>query len=145
FGVGSGDLARAVERVSGSPAVELVGVHVHIGSQVFVADFFQQAIDVIAPWVRDLHLPELSIGGGLGVPYVAGERAPSITEWGTTVIDACRAAGITGRISAEPGRAVAAQAALTLYRVGTVKEIPGVRTYVSVDGGMSDNPRPVLY
>ncbi|HEX6237835.1 MAG TPA: diaminopimelate decarboxylase [Acidimicrobiales bacterium] len=145
FGVDSGDLARAVERAVASPAVELVGAHVHIGSQVFVADFFHQAIEVIAPWVRGLDLPELSIGGGLGVPYVIGEEAPSITEWGHTVIDACRAAGITGRISAEPGRAIAAQAAITVYTVGTVKDVPGVRSYVSVDGGMSDNPRPVLY
>ncbi|MFP3900283.1 MAG: diaminopimelate decarboxylase [Acidimicrobiia bacterium] len=145
FGVDSGDLARAVERAMASPAVELLGAHVHIGSQVFVADFFHQAIEVIAPWVRGLDLPELSIGGGLGVPYVTGEGAPSITDWGQTVIDACRAAGITGRVSAEPGRAIAAQAAITVYTVGTVKDVPGVRSYVSVDGGMSDNPRPVLY
>ena len=92
-----------------------------------------------------LDLPELSIGGGLGVAYVEGEDAPSITEWGTAVVDACRDAGITARVLAEPGRSIVAQAALTLYTVGTVKEVPGVRTYVSVDGGMSDNPRPVLY
>jgi diaminopimelate decarboxylase len=145
FGVASGDLAKAVDRAAGSPAVDLVGVHAHIGSQVFVADFFHQAIDVIAPWVRDLDLPELSIGGGLGVPYVEGESAPSIAEWGRTVLESCRAAGITSRVVAEPGRAIAAQAALTVYTVGTIKEVPGVRTYVSVDGGMSDNPRPVLY
>ncbi|MGH9230903.1 MAG: diaminopimelate decarboxylase [Acidimicrobiales bacterium] len=145
FGVASDDLAKAVERALGSPAVELVGVHAHIGSQVFVADFFHQAIEVIAPWVRDLDLPELSIGGGLGVPYVVGEDAPSITEWGRTVLDACRGAGIRSRVTAEPGRAIAARAAVTLYTVGTIKDIPGVRTYVGVDGGMSDNPRPVLY
>jgi diaminopimelate decarboxylase len=145
FGVASGDLAKAVERAAGSPAVELVGVHTHIGSQVFVADFFHQAIEVIAPWVRDLDLPELSIGGGLGVPYVVGEDAPSITDWGRTVIDACRKAGIRSRVTAEPGRAIAGRAAITLYTVGTVKDVPGVRTYVAVDGGMSDNPRPVLY
>jgi diaminopimelate decarboxylase len=145
FGVASGDLAKAVERAQGSPAVELVGVHAHIGSQVFVADFFHQAIEVIAPWVRELGLPELSIGGGLGVPYVEGEEAPSITEWGRTIRESCRAAGITARVSAEPGRAIVAQAAVTLYTVGTIKEVPDVRTYVSVDGGMSDNPRPVLY
>ena len=145
FGVASGDLAKAVERAAGSPAVELVGVHTHIGSQVFVADFFHQAIEVIAPWVRELDLPELSIGGGLGVPYVVGEDAPSITDWGCTVMDACRNAGIRSRVTAEPGRAIAARAAITLYTVGTVKDIPGVRTYVAVDGGMSDNPRPVLY
>jgi diaminopimelate decarboxylase len=117
----------------------------HIGSQVFVADFFHQAVEVVAPWVRELDLPELSIGGGLGVAYVEGEDAPSITEWGTAVVDACRDAGIAGRVLAEPGRSIVAQAAVTLYTVGTIKEVPGVRTYVSVDGGMSDNPRPVLY
>ena len=145
FGVATGDLAKAVERAVASPAVELVGVHTHIGSQVFVADFFRQAVDVIAPWVRDLGLPELSIGGGLGVPYVAGEEAPTIGQWGRTILDACRAAGITSRVTAEPGRAIAAAAAVTVYTVGTIKEIAGVRTYVAVDGGMSDNPRPVLY
>ena len=145
FGVASGDLAKAVERAMGSPALDLAGVHVHIGSQVFVADFFRQAVEIIAPWVRELDLPELSVGGGLGVAYVAGEQAPSIAEWGTTVLEACREAGISGRVVAEPGRAIVAQAAVTLYTVGTIKEIPDVRTYVSVDGGMSDNPRPVLY
>ena len=145
FGVAAGDLAKAVERATASPAVDLVGVHLHIGSQVFVADFFRQAVEVVAPWVRDLGLPELSVGGGLGVPYVVGEEAPSLSQWGRVVIEACRAAGITSRVTAEPGRAIAAQAAVTLYSVGTIKDIPGIRTYVSVDGGMSDNPRPVLY
>jgi len=145
FGVPSGDAARAVARAQDSPAVELVGLHMHIGSQVFVADFFHQAVEVVAPWVRELGLPELSIGGGLGVAYVEGEEAPSITEWGTAVVDACRDAGIHATVLAEPGRAIVAQAAVTLYTVGTIKELEGVRTYVSVDGGMSDNPRPVLY
>jgi diaminopimelate decarboxylase len=145
FGVAAGDLAKAVERAAASPSVDLVGVHLHIGSQVFVADFFRQAVEVVAPWVRDLGLPELSVGGGLGVPYVVGEEAPSLSQWGRVVIDACRAAGITSRVTAEPGRAIAAQAAVTLYSVGTVKDIPGIRTYVAVDGGLSDNPRPVLY
>ena len=145
FGVAAGDLGKAAERALASPSVELVGVHTHIGSQVFVADFFRQAVDVIAPWVRDLALPELSLGGGLGVAYVAGEEAPTIAQWGRTILDACRAAGITSRVTAEPGRAIAAAAAVTLYTVGTIKDVPGVRTYAAVDGGMSDNPRPVLY
>jgi len=145
FGVPSGDAARAVARAQDSPAVELVGVHMHIGSQVFVADFFHQAVEVVAPYVREMGLPELSIGGGLGVAYVEGEEAPSITEWGTAIVSACRDAGLDARVSAEPGRSIVAQAAVTLYTVGTIKEVPDVRTYVSVDGGMSDNPRPVLY
>ena len=99
----------------------------------------------MAPFVRQHALDELVVGGGLGVAYLAGERAPSITEWGTAILEGCRAAGIEATISAEPGRAIAAAAAVTLYTVGTIKYIPGVRTYVAVDGGMSDNPRPVLY
>lgn len=145
FGVPSGDAARAVARAQDSPAVEVRGIHMHIGSQVFVADFFHQAVEIVAPWVREIGLPELSIGGGLGVAYVGEEEAPSITDWGTAIISACRDAGITARVSAEPGRSIVAQAAVTLYTVGTIKDVPAVRTYVSVDGGMSDNPRPVLY
>jgi diaminopimelate decarboxylase len=145
LGVAAGDFQRAVARAQDSPSVELVGAHMHIGSQVFVADFFHQAVEVVAPWVRELGLPELSIGGGLGVAYVEGEQAPTITEWAASVLSGCRDAGIEARILAEPGRAIAAQAGITLYTVGTIKEVPGVRTYLSVDGGMSDNPRPVLY
>ena len=145
FGVASGDAARAVARAQDSPAVELHGVHMHIGSQVFVADFFHQAVEVVAPWVRELGLPELSIGGGLGVAYVEGEEAPTITAWAESVLAGCRDAGIDARVTAEPGRAIVAQAGITLYTVGTLKDVAGARTYLSVDGGMSDNPRPVLY
>jgi diaminopimelate decarboxylase len=88
---------------------------------------------------------ELSIGGGLGVAYVEGETAPTITEWGRTVRSAIESAGIEQRLVAEPGRSIVAAAAVTLYTVGTIKDIDGVRTYMAVDGGMSDNPRPVLY
>ncbi len=100
FGVPSGDAARAVARAQDSPAVELVGLHMHIGSQVFVADFFHEAVEVVAPHVLEMDLPELSIGGGLGVAYVEGEEAPSITEWGTAIVSACRDAGIEAHVSA---------------------------------------------
>ncbi len=145
FGLHSGAAGRAIELAASSPAVDLVGIHMHIGSQVFVADSFHDAVEAMAPFVEAHDLPEFCIGGGLGVPYVAGESAPSITDWGTAIQSGCRDAGIRARITAEPGRSIAAAAAVTLYTVGTIKEIPGVRTYVSVDGGMSDNPRPVLY
>jgi diaminopimelate decarboxylase len=112
---------------------------------VFEARFFEMAIEVLAPFVQRHGLPELSIGGGLGVAYVSGESSDSLTEWGAIVRSACAAAGITSTVTAEPGRALVARAAITLYEVGTIKELPGIRTYVSVDGGMSDNPRPVLY
>ena len=145
FGVDAGDAARAVERARASRAVELVGLHTHIGSQIFTADSFQQAINVLAPIVNAFNLEELSMGGGLGVAYVSGESAPTITAWGEAIHRAAQRAQIRAKITAEPGRSIVAAAALTLYRVGTIKPIPGVRTYVSVDGGMSDNPRPVLY
>lgn len=145
FTLSTGAAAAAVERAQASPSVELVGIHFHIGSQVFVAGFFHDAVAAVAEWFNRLDLPELSIGGGIGVAYVTGEEAPSITEWGAAVKQACVEAGITARVTGEPGRSIAAAAAVTLYTVGTVKELPGIRTYVSVDGGMSDNPRPVLY
>ncbi len=145
FGLANGDAARAVVSARASAATEVVGLHVHIGSQIFLADSFAKAVEVLADFVVPLGLPELCMGGGLGVPYVEGEQAPSITEWATVLHDACRQAGIESEVTAEPGRSIAAAAGLTLYRVGTIKAIPGIRTYVSVDGGMSDNPRPVLY
>ncbi len=145
FGLHSGAAGRAIELASSSPAVDLVGIHMHIGSQVFVADSFHDAVEAMAPFVTAHGLPEFSIGGGLGVPYVEGETAPTISDWGAAIQAGCRDAGITAHITAEPGRSIVAGAAVTLYTVGTVKEVPGVRTYVAVDGGMSDNPRPVLY
>ncbi len=145
FGLASGAAQEAVERAMHSETMELVGLHAHIGSQVFVAGFFAQAVRALAPFVNAFELPELSIGGGLGVAYVEGETNPSIREWAEVVKFACHDAGITAKITAEPGRAIVARAAVTLYTVGTVKTLPGVRTYAAVDGGMSDNPRPVLY
>jgi diaminopimelate decarboxylase len=145
FGLASGDAAAAVERVEVADAMDLVGIHAHIGSQVFDADSFRKAIETLAPFVAPLDLPEFSIGGGLGVAYVTGEEAPSIMEWAAIVKQACVDNGITARVLAEPGRSIVAGAAVTLYTVGTIKEVPGIRTYVSVDGGMSDNPRPSLY
>jgi diaminopimelate decarboxylase len=145
FGLGSGAAARAVERVGASDAMELVGVHAHIGSNIFVLSGFEKAVEKLAPFVGPLDLPELVLGGGLGVAYVEGEEAPTLSEWAGVLHRACAAAGIRSKIKVEPGRSIVAGAAMTLYRVGTIKDLPGIRTYVSVDGGMSDNPRPVLY
>ncbi len=145
LGLASGDAGRAVEHAQLHPAFDLVGVHAHIGSQIFQLRSFEKAVDILAGFVAPLGLEELCLGGGLGVPYVEGEAAPSITEWADVLHAACKAAGITAHVTVEPGRAIAATAGMTLYRVGTIKDIPEVRTYVSVDGGMSDNPRPVLY
>jgi diaminopimelate decarboxylase len=145
FGWHSGAAHEAVARVVSSDAFELLGLHMHIGSQVFNVDNFADAVEMVAPLARELALAEFCVGGGLGVAYVEGEEGPTITQWAQAIQRRCADAGITSRITAEPGRSIVAQAAVTLYTVGTVKDIPGVRTYVAVDGGMSDNPRPVLY
>jgi diaminopimelate decarboxylase len=145
FNLGNGEARRAVDRMRRSSSVDLVGLHCHIGSNVFAASNFAKAAEVMAGFAVPLDLPELILGGGLGVAYVMGEEAPSITQWGNVLLDACAALGVRSHVSVEPGRAIVAAAAITVYTVGTIKHIPGVRTYVAVDGGMSDNPRPVLY
>jgi diaminopimelate decarboxylase len=140
-GIAEAGIARARR----SPAMRFIGVHAHVGSQVFDIESFASAVRALAPVVIESDSEEFSIGGGLGVAYVEGEASGSITEWGDTVRRVASTAGMRARITAEPGRAVVAGAAVTAYTIGTIKQIPDVRTYVSVDGGMSDNPRPVLY
>lgn len=146
FSLASGAAADAVARLRTLP-VDLVGIHSHIGSQIFMTSGFEQAVEVLADLVTTTGVEELCVGGGLGVAYVGWEEGPSIAQWGAMVKAAAARAGIAAevRITAEPGRSIVAPTALTLYRVGTIKELEGIRTYVSVDGGMSDNPRPVLY
>ncbi len=145
FNLANGDALKAVERVRRSSSAELIGVHCHIGSNVFAVESFARAAEVMASFSAPLDLPELTLGGGLGVAYTESEEAPTLSAWGSVLLDACRAHGVRSAISVEPGRSIVAGAAVTVYRVGTVKHIEGIRTYVSVDGGMSDNPRPVLY
>jgi diaminopimelate decarboxylase len=145
FNLGTGDAAVAVERAFASPAVELIGLHCHIGSNVFAVESFGRAAEAMARFANPFGLPELTLGGGLGVAYVEGEEAPTLAQWGKVVLDACAAAGVQSAVTVEPGRSIVAAAALTLYTVGTIKDVPGIRRYIAVDGGMSDNPRPVLY
>ena len=147
FSVASGAASKAVAALELLAGVELVGVHAHIGSQVFDVGHFEEAARVLGEFAAPLGLPELVVGGGLGVAYLNDETAPSQQEWADATRHACARAGVdpATRITAEPGRSIVASAAITLYRVGTIKELPGIRTYVAVDGGMSDNPRPVLY
>ena len=147
FSIASGAARTAIEHLASIPSVELMGIHAHIGSQVFDVSSFAKAAEVLAGLFIPLGLGELCVGGGLGVAYLNGEVAPSITEWGAAVIGTLHASGVGDdvTITAEPGRSISAQAAVTLYRIGTIKVLPNIRTYVAVDGGMSDNPRPVLY
>jgi diaminopimelate decarboxylase len=144
--VSNGDARRAITMLRETPGLQLHGVHAHIGSQIFEVDGFRESMSVLGEFTRDDGFDELCVGGGLGVAYVEGESAPSISEWAEAMRGAARKAGLPPdlRILAEPGRAIVAQAGLTVYSVGVVKPVTQ-RTYMAVDGGMSDNPRPVLY
>ncbi|AWZ03534.1 MULTISPECIES: diaminopimelate decarboxylase [unclassified Streptomyces] len=154
--VADGSAAEAVRRALGHDSLELLGVHSHIGSQIFdMAGFEVSAKRVVRllAAVRDEHgveLPEIDLGGGLGIAYTSGddprephEIAKALHE---IVARECEASGLRApRISVEPGRAIVGPTAFTLYEVGTIKPLEGLRTYVSVDGGMSDNIRTALY
>ena len=110
FNLANGDAEQAAQRAQRSPSVNLVGFHCHIGSNVFVADSFAKAATVMAEFAASFDLPELVLGGGLGVAYVADESAPSTSDWATAVIDACASTGLRAEISVEPGRALVAGA-----------------------------------
>ncbi|MFZ1062999.1 MAG: diaminopimelate decarboxylase [Acidimicrobiales bacterium] len=146
FSVASGDARRAISLLGEVPGVTVHGVHAHIGSQIFDLAGYRETMSILAAFTRDDDFDELCVGGGLGVAYVTGESAPTISEWGRAVRRVARDAGLDAsvRLLGEPGRAIVAQAGVTLYSVGAVKPV-SARTYVAVDGGMSDNPRPVLY
>jgi diaminopimelate decarboxylase len=150
FGFGLADrlAERAVERVRESANLELVGLHAHIGSQIFELEPYVKAIEVIAGFCDSVDLaPELlNVGGGLGIAYLDSDEPPSIEDYVEVKVRGVqRVFDPAPTILVEPGRSLVGNAGVTAYRVGTVKEIPGVRTYVAVDGGMSDNLRPMLY
>lgn len=153
------DLGLAIEaakRAADLPGVQLVGAHAHIGSQIVGQEAFLRLVEIMFEFVEAVRsatgivLEELNLGGGLGIAYTKEDLAADVEAHGHAISDAvAREAERTGvavpRLAVEPGRSLIANAMVTVYRVGTVKEIPGVRTYVSVDGGMSDNIRPLLY
>src|ERR1700761_6061715 len=148
FGFGNGDAsgaAAAIERVLASDKLDLVGLHAHIGSQIFELEAYRLAIAALGELAGDW-CKVVDVGGGLGVAYTEADRPPAIDDYGGGKIEGVREVFGEGvRILVEPGRSLIANAGVTAYRVGTVKEIPGVRTYIAVDGGMSDNLRPMLY
>ncbi|MEQ4204363.1 diaminopimelate decarboxylase [Actinopolymorpha sp. B9G3] len=161
FSLAGGDAAHAVERVLAEPALELAGLHSHIGSQIFDTSGFEVAARRVVglhAQVRERHgveLAELCLGGGFGIAYTTQDDpeppAQLAAELGAIVEHECRASGITTRpqLSIEPGRAIVGPAVFTLYEVGTVKVVEldakASRTYIAVDGGMSDNIRSALY
>lgn len=156
FGLRDGVAMRAIHRALELPGIELTGLHMHIGSQIFALHSYEKAIEVIVHFMDfiraecDETIRELDIGGGLGIAYGAPDEPSTIREFGKVVVDGikahCEDHGLpVPRILVEPGRSIVANAGVTLYTVGTIKEIPGIRTYVAVDGGMTDNIRTALY
>jgi diaminopimelate decarboxylase len=141
FGLGPSDVLAAIERLGGIGGVELAGLHMHIGSQLFDVGPFRQAISVLAG-LGDF--PVYDLGGGLGVAYRSTQHPPSIEEFVGGLLGAAHEQlGRNRRFVIEPGRSLVANGVVTLYTVESVKR--NVSTWVGVDGGMSDNLRPMLY
>ena len=136
FGFGLDDVPRAVEALG---ELELCGFHAHIGSQIFELEPFEKVAEVLSALGDHARL---NLGGGLGIAYTEEDEPPSIEDFAEALL---KHAPKDVTVLCEPGRALVGNAGVTIYTVGTVKEIPGVRTYVAVDGGMSDNLRPMLY
>ncbi len=145
FGLEDGLAAKAIERVLASDLLNLTGLHAHIGSQIFELEPYTLAIralgELAGGWCRIVN-----VGGGLGIAYTAEDEPPSVEAYAEVKLrGVAEVFGEDVRVLVEPGRSLVGNAGVTAYRVGTVKEIPSIRTYVAVDGGMSDNLRPMLY
>ncbi len=155
FGIATGQAKAGVEAASKLPNVHLRGIHCHIGSQIFEVSPFKAAVESMMDFLAETNnagygLRELDIGGGLGIRHTPEDDTLDIEEYGQflvkTVRQAAQARGLPiPKLMIEPGRSLVGEAGTTLYAVGTIKELPGIRTYVSVDGGMGDNPRVSLY
>ena len=156
FSLASGAADEAVRRVIACPGLEFAGLHSHIGSQIFDTAGFEVAahrVIELAVRIRDAHgieIAELDLGGGFGIAYTDEDDAPEVKDLAQSlrqIVDVqCAVAGLARpRLTVEPGRAIVGPSMVTLYTVGTIKDVDGLRTYVSVDGGMSDNIRTALY
>ncbi|HLU74219.1 MAG TPA: diaminopimelate decarboxylase [Nonomuraea sp.] len=152
----SGAAAEAVRRILEMPSLELVGLHSHIGSQIVDTAGFEVAarrLTTLLVQIKEEHgvvLPELDLGGGYGIAYVDGDEALDVKTIADSLREivqkVCTDAGLpVPRLTVEPGRSIVGPGGITLYEVGTIKDVEGLRTYVSIDGGMSDNIRTALY
>ncbi|TVX94622.1 diaminopimelate decarboxylase [Paenibacillus agilis] len=156
FDIGNGTAAVAVQEAANADHIDLLGIHSHIGSQIFEVQGFQMAVERVAQFARSIKeqtgttFKVVNLGGGFGIRYVDGDTPLAVSDYVKAITDGVKQhfAGIgptLPEIWVEPGRSIVGEAGTTLYTVGSVKEIPGVRKYVAVDGGMTDNPRPALY
>lgn len=156
LGIETGDAEKAVARIVATPGLELKGYHCHIGSQIFEVEPFVDSVYTLFEFAASMQsahgvVPdEISPGGGFGVPYAPGDPDALVEDYvrsiGAAAREAAAEAGFADpELTIEPGRSIVGNAGVAVYTVGASKEIPGVRTYVSVDGGMADNIRPALY
>jgi len=156
FGLVEGVALEAIRQALASPRLELMGLHAHIGSQIFQLEAYRKAIEILVGLIAEAHdrlgfeCRYLNVGGGLGIRYTEEDTPSSIADYAAVKVEGVReemaARGLPmPRVLIEPGRSIVGKAGVTAYTVGTIKVVPGVRTYVSVDGGMSDNIRPMLY
>ncbi|SEB66004.1 diaminopimelate decarboxylase [Paenibacillus sp. GP183] len=156
FDLGNGSAFKAIQEAAQLSNLELLGIHSHIGSQIFEVEGFQMAADRLASLAVKVRselqvtFKVINLGGGFGIRYVAGNTPLPIAVYVKAITDAVRENFSSNdyplpEIWVEPGRSIVGDAGTTLYTVGTSKDIPGVRKYVAVDGGMTDNPRPALY
>ncbi len=156
FTLANGEALRAVRAALGKERLDLKGLHCHIGSQILELDAFRHTAAVMMDLLQELRLQtgwtasELDLGGGLGVYYTAADNPPAIAGYAGAIRESVEASCLRHgyprpRIIVEPGRSVISPAGTTIYTIGAIKEIPGIRKYAAVDGGMSDNPRPALY
>jgi len=156
FPISTGDAARAVERALGSPALTLIGLHAHIGSQIFEIEPFVRCVEILVEFAAQMQdwsgwsMQELCPGGGWGVAYSDRDAGPSVVEYvesvSVAVAKQCRTRELElPRLVLEPGRSLAARAGVAVYAVGGRKEVAGKQPFIMLDGGLADNPRPALY
>ncbi|MDJ0631688.1 MAG: diaminopimelate decarboxylase [Xenococcaceae cyanobacterium MO_188.B29] len=155
FGFDPNQLEEVFNYLTQKPQINCIGLHAHIGSQIFEQQPHQDLAGVLVEWLKtsqayNLPIEELNVGGGLGIRYTEADDPPTIEEWvkavGKAVESACHQYQLPlPKLIAEPGRSLIGSACVTAYTIGSRKEIPELRTYISVDGGMSDNPRPITY
>ncbi len=156
FDITNGSAARALAEAKQLANIEILGLHSHIGSQIFEVEGFKMAVQRVADFAESIRqqlgitFTVVNLGGGFGIRYIDGHTPLPISEYVKAITDAVKQYFAANQypipqIWVEPGRSIVGEAGTTLYTVGTVKEIPGIRKYVAVDGGMTDNPRPALY
>ncbi|MGE6664717.1 diaminopimelate decarboxylase [Paenibacillus xylanexedens] len=156
FDIGNGTAFEAIDLASKQSNLVLLGVHSHIGSQIFEVEGFQMAVQRVAEFAASVYerlnvaFKVVNLGGGFGIRYIDGDTPLEVAQYVKAITDAVKnhfaqIGYAVPEIWVEPGRSIVGEAGTTLYTVGTSKDIPGVRKYVAVDGGMTDNPRPALY